>query len=263
MKCSGIGLAVIALLSCAGNAFGESAWRRIEWGALPQFAESNVAIVKEPIRGIVVNHIWLGYTQFAPNAVRARPDLAEKGIVYVSPYAGPWSWMNRNSVELSDAVVDVVMRHYGLDGTNTMIVSNGTSMGGLGALIWAKSSRHRVGAVVASCPVTDLVLHYSERPDLPRTISWAFADAPDMDAAIRAHSPQHLVAQMPRIPYFIVHSTADRAVNKSMHSDRFVSAMRELGHQVDYIPSLGTGHAKLTPEATAKLNAALLGFFGE
>jgi len=246
-----------AWVAGAGIVFAGPALENVTWETLPQFAESNISIVKEPIRGIVVNHVWLGFTQFKANAVAARPDLAERGIVYVSPYAGPWSWMNRQSVALSDAVVDAVKRHYGLS-EDVKVVSTGASMGGLAAIMWPLFSHHRVAAVVANCPVTDLEKHYAERPDLPRTLVWAYAGEPDFPAAVRAHSPFHQVARMPKVPYFIAHSTKDAAVAKGLHSDRFVAAMRAAGHRVEYVASEGTPHAKLTPEANAKLAAALL-----
>ena len=49
-------------------------------------------------------------------------------------------------------------------------------MGGLCALVWPRYTKRRVVAVAANCPVCDLPFHYTERPDLPRTLRAAFGD---------------------------------------------------------------------------------------
>ena len=230
---------------------------QVTWKTLPRYCSSNIGLVKMPVKGIVVEHHGLGCGYFKPDDTRAFGDFAERGIVRIHPHYSPWAWMNDHAVRLSDALVTVVKRHYEL-GDDAIVVSTGGSMGGLGCLVWARYSQHRIAAVVANCPVTDLAYHYTERPDLPRTIGCAFADAPDLQAAIMAHSPLHLVKSMPDIPYFIVHSTSDEAVNKERHSDRFVAAMEAAGRKIEYLESEGTGHCQLRPEVQARFDAALL-----
>ena len=51
---------------------------------------------------------------------------------------------------------------------------------------------------------------------------------------------------MPKVPYFIMHGDADKAVNKAAHSDRFVAGMRKHGHNVEYIEVPGMGHSEPT-----------------
>lgn len=134
-------------------------------------------------------------------------------------------------------------------------------MGGHGALVYARYSRHHVVSVVANCPVCDLEYHEKERTDLPRTIAAAFGDQPDYDAAIRAHSPLALAPTMPDIDYFIFHVPADKAVSKAAHSDRLVNALRAAGKRVVYEVSEGSGHCALLPEAAAKFELAILSSF--
>lgn len=236
---------------------------RITWETLPSFCHSNVADVKVPVRGIVVEHHGLGCVWFNPDGQAGwRSDLAEKGIVIFHPHYNPWCWMNDTAVRLTDRIVDCIIGHFGLE-DDTRVCSLGGSMGGLGALVYARYSRRNVVAVVANCPVCDLPYHYTERPDLPRTLADAFADAKDFDKALKDHSPLDLAPQMPDIDYFVVHSTNDMAVNKERHSDRFVDAMRNIGRRVEYVVSEGTGHCQLTPEAQRRLDEAVLAAFDD
>ena len=240
----------------------DSALSRVTWETLPFFCHSNLEAVEGPVRGVVVEHHGLGCAWFDPDGQKDwRGDLARLGIAAVHPHCSPWSWMNDASVRLADRIVDCIAAHFGLP-PDVRVCSTGGSMGGLGALVYARLSRRNVVAAVANCPVCDLPYHYTERPDLPRTLVSAFADAPDFDAALRAHSPLHLVPEMPDIDWFVAHSTEDRAVNKERHSDRFVAAMREAGRRVEYAVSEGTGHCQLSPETRARLDAAILAAFG-
>ena len=255
------GTILAAVVACASGALGSDFTSRITWETLSSFCHSNVADVKVPVRGIVVEHHGLGCVWFKPDEQKGwRKDLAEKGIVIVHPHYHPWCWMNDAAVRFSDRIVDCIIEHYALE-PNTKVCSKGGSMGGLGALVYARYSRKNVVAVVANCPVCDLPYHYTERPDLPRTLTTAFADAPDFDAALKAHSPIDLVPQMPDISYFVAHSTADKSVNKERHSDRFVEAMRKAGRRVEYAISEGTGHCQLTPEVQRRFDAAVLSAF--
>ena len=75
-------------------------------------------------------------------------------------------------------------------------------------------------------------------------------------------SPLHLAErrEMPRIPYTVYHCTADRAVNKEMHSDRFVAALRKYT-PVEYVPVPDRGHCDLG-DAWEDFDAAILRTFG-
>ena len=72
---------------------------------LDQFAQNNLATVKEPIRGIVVTHRWCGEVSFAPTSDGSfYPGFGEQGIVVLAPYQNPWCWMNDAAVRFTDAV---------------------------------------------------------------------------------------------------------------------------------------------------------------
>jgi len=155
-------------------------------------------------------------------------------------------------------VVDAYIAREGL-ADDVPVVSTGGSMGGLSALIYTRYARRTPAACFANCPVCDLPYHATERPDLPRTVYLAFAHYEcGLAEALRQHSPLHQAANLPRIPYYIVHGTADAAVSKTMHSDRLVERMRAEGFDLTYREIEGMTHCALEnfpEEHTAWLNA--------
>ena len=187
--------------------------------------------------------------------------LAERGILQVYTFPGPWSWMNMSAVRYVDRIVECACEKYGLDVNTTPIISTGGSMGGHSALNYAKYAKVTPKACFADCPVCDLAFHTYEREDLPRTIYLAFCDY-DMPLgdAIKMHSAYHLAPEMPDIPYYIVHGDCDGAVNKKIHSDRFVERMRECGKNVTYVEVEGMEHCQMHrfPEVKEAYESAVI-----
>jgi dipeptidyl aminopeptidase/acylaminoacyl peptidase len=217
---------------------------RLDLFAYAAFPRPDVAV-----RGIVVDFMGLGnqWMAAADEATRGATFTAA-GAAYVVPYLDPWNWMNAAAVAQTDRVIDLAKAKAGL-ASDAPVVSTGGSMGGLCSLVWPRYTRHRVVAVVANCPVCDLPFHYTERPDLPRTLRAAFATEPDFEAALRDRSPLHLAPTLPDIPYAIFHCTEDRAVGKAAHSDKLVAALRALGRSVEYVEVPGRGHCDLDDES--------------
>ena len=227
----------------------------ITYDTLRSYAYSNDRLISGPIRGLVFDFMGLGnqdmHSEDTPRGIR----LAGKGIIHLIPYFDPWCWMNDQTVAFCDELRDVLFDHYGLD-DGTPVIASGESMGGLCALVYTHYARHTPVTCVTNCPVCDAAFHFTERPDLPRTFYAAFGAAEDFDAALKAHSPLHIAAQMPDIRYVQFHCATDEAVNKEKHSDRFVEAMRP-GHRVEYIEVEGQGHCKLNPADRERYNASL------
>lgn len=215
-------------------------------------------------RGIVVHFMglgsqWQAHEGDGPHGLEREGAAAATaaGAVFVVPYLDPWNWMNAGAVAETDRIVDLAKASAGLP-ADAPVVSTGGSMGGLCALVWPRYTRHRVVAVAANCPVCDLPFHYTERPDLPRTLRAAFAAEPDFAAALRAHSPLHLAPELPDVPYAVLHCSADQAVAKAAHSDKFVAAMRALGRRVEYVEVPGRGHCDLDEAALGRLRSFVL-----
>ena len=213
---------------------------------LSSFAYVNEAICQKPIRGIVISFFGLNNVSRYDFDTREGELFAENGILYVVPYGNPWAWMNRQMVSYTDEILDVLIEKHGLDDA-IPIVSTGGSMGGQSALVYCVYAKRTPVACVANCPVCDVVYHYSERGDLPRTLySALFHEEGDLDSALRSISPIHLVEQMPSIPYRIFHCTADKSVNMEAHSVPFTRAMASAGHEITLETVEGRGHCKLT-----------------
>lgn len=220
------------------------------------FAYANDAIVTRPIRGIALDFFGLGGASMFWDETDAGKFYAEHGILLIVPYNNPWAWMNRQAVAYTDELVDVMMSKYDLP-DSTPIVSTGGSMGGLSALVYTAYAKRTPKACVANCPVCDLPYHFTERPDLPRTLYSAFWNYEGtMEEALKATSPLHLAqdGKMPRVKYTVFHCTADAAVNKEKHSDRFIEAMA--GYDVTYHVVPDRGHCDLTPEMWDAYRAA-------
>ena len=162
--------------------------------------------------------------------------------------------MNPQAAAYTDELIDVLMKHYHLP-EDLPIVSTGGSMGGMSALTYMVYAKRTPVACVANCPVCDLPYHYTERPDLPRTLYSAFWHEDGTIAEVLARfSPLHLAEKMPDAAYTIFHCDSDKAVNKQAHSDKFVAAMAH--RRVNYYTVPGMGHCQLTPDMAERFDQA-------
>ncbi|MCR4950965.1 MAG: prolyl oligopeptidase family serine peptidase [Solobacterium sp.] len=202
---------------------------------LANYARTNLSSLRKPIRSIVLQFQGLNrYMYLTQPTCETELVLADHGDLFVIPYTAPWNWMNESALRYTDWLLDEIFRLFDLP-KDLPIVSTGYSMGGLAALIFPIYSSHKVTACMANSPVCDLVSHFHERIDLPRTILNAFITYPDgLEAGIESHSPLHQVDKMPDIPYWIVAGGADEEVIKARHSDRLIEAMKARGLRVTY-----------------------------
>ena len=155
-------------------------------------------------------------------------------------------------------VTSVLFKEYNLP-DDLPIVSTGGSMGGLSALVYMAYAKRTPVACVANCPVCDLPYHYTERPDLPRTLYSAFYNYDcSLQDALKSASPLDLVDKMPvNSRYYVFHCEEDNAVNKQKHSDRFVEKMKE-AHSIDYYAVPNRGHCDLTDEMGSLYNEIIV-----
>ena len=223
------------------------------------FAYCNDQALKGAPRGLVLDFAGLGDSTVYDKDTPMGKMFGEEGILYCIPYLDPWNWMNGFAVRETDEIRGAIAEKYGLDAIP--YVSSGKSMGGLACLVYARYASDTPKACVANCPVCDLLYHFSERPDLPRTLYSAFgrSDAATLDEAMENASPLHLAErrEMPIIPYTVFHCTMDSAVNKQMHSDRFVTAMSKCA-AVRSISVEGREHCDLSEDAWAEYYRAIL-----
>lgn len=223
------------------------------------YSKTNERFLQGQVRGICLEFPGLGGgsclggtdelgdydTEFAIQA-------AEKGVLLAYVFTGPWSWMNPGAVRIADAVVDALIEKYALG--DIPIVSSGGSMGGLGALIYAASSRHIISACAAVCPCCDALDRYSAADEFRKTFVSAVAgcNLPDLSDALKLISPMHRLDDMPSIPYLILNCCEDE-VFPDAQLEEYVFALRKRGHNVDYIRMEGMTHGQFTPEGMHRL----------
>ena len=225
----------------------------ITYDNLRSFSYSNDMLVTGEIKGIVLAFTGLGGQKRFDEDPSEGTYFAERGLIYLYPYLNPWNWMNRQAVAFVDEIVDVIFDHFRLP-ADTPVVSTGGSMGGQSALVYMAYAKRTPVACVANCPVCDLLFHYSERPDLPRTLYSAFFDAEGtLEEALATASPLHLLkaGKMPYAKYTLFHCTADLLVNKEAHSDIFVDAAKDVFPTTYYVVP-DRGHCSLGEEMHAK-----------
>lgn len=226
------------------------------------FAYTTADLIDGDIKAIVLDFHGLGHTGFVDSPSDLAKQLAEIGGATIFPYYGPWSWMNFTAVNFVDDVIAAFMDKYNLP-ESTPIISTGGSMGGCSAQAYTRYARITPVACAVNCPVCDLPYHCTERDDLPRTMYNAFGSYEcGIQTAMELHSPLHLAAQMPDIPYMFAHGTDDPAVNKASHSDKMVVALKNTNHDVTYIEVDGMGHCNLGdfPDAANKYNDFIKSF---
>jgi dipeptidyl aminopeptidase/acylaminoacyl peptidase len=139
----------------------------------------------------------------------------------------------------------------------------GQSMGGLASLVYTRYAKRTPIACISNCPVCDLVYHFTERPDLPRTIYSAFwNEEGELNDILKKYSPVHLAPEMPDAKYYIFHCDKDKSVNLGSHSQKFVAAMKECGKGVELEIIPDRGHCKLTFAANDKRLRLALDYIG-
>ncbi|MBQ4511000.1 MAG: prolyl oligopeptidase family serine peptidase [Clostridia bacterium] len=223
----------------------------ITYENLRSFAYSNDKLIKGKIKGVAIDFFGLGGQAMYKDDTDTGKRLAENNILFFVPYANPWGWMNRQEINLTDEIMDVLFEHYSLD-ENTPIVSTGGSMGGLCSLVYSYYAKRTPVACVSNCPVCDLVYHFTEREDLPRTIYSAFCNEEgELNEVLAKYSPFHLAPSMPKIKYTLFHCSKDGAVNIEKHSEKFVNEMKKNGHDIIFHIVPDRGHCDLGEEASA------------
>lgn len=190
--------------------------------------------IKGEIKGIVLFMHGLAMVQMKDEPTTRELAWAEAGALVVHPYYGAWNWMNRQTRQFIDELVDSLYKEYKLPASAPLVVT-GESMGGQCALIYTRYAKRPVAACAVNCPVCDLKYSFHERPDVPRTIHFAFRGySESMNSLLDEHSPLAQASKMPDIPYMIMHGVQDNGVSIRRHSDKLVPAMRKAGLKVEY-----------------------------
>ena len=219
------------------------------------FCNTNESLLAQSARGIVLEFPGLGGDSCLGGKMSREAyvdayasDLAKEGLILAYIFPGPWSWMNRGSVVISDLVVDALRDKHNLK-EDSPLVAIGGSMGGLGALIYTASSKHKVSACVAHCPCCDVTKFYNTHPDFPRTFISAIAsyDIP-FYTGLQEISPRHRIMDMPSVPYLIISDEKDEVFDSGDIQEYAQQLQDVVTSKVIYhcLPDLT--HGQLTPQ---------------
>lgn len=180
-------------------------------------------------------------------------ELAYNDILLVYCCIGPWSWMNRGTVKVSDLIVDALLEKYDLPKT-TKIAATGGSMGGLGALGWSLYTRQNVVCCAAACPCYDLKSCVFDKPWRPQHVLNAIVSYGDMsfDEGLKSLSMVDHVDEFKNIPYYIVGDGEDECFDLD-GMIKFVDKMKNRGLDVDFRPLPHLKHGEFTTEARGDL----------
>ena len=232
----------------------------ITFDKIRSYTYVNDNVVTKPIKGIAINFFGLGCMHMCNDVDSVEGQFYGKdGILYVVPYNNPWGWMNKQEVDYTDEIIDVIFDHFNLE-ENTPIVSTGGSMGGQCAITYMAYAKRTPVACVANCPVCDVVYHYTERVDLPRTLySALYGTNGTLEEGLKSLSPVHLIEKLPRAEYHIFHCNTDDAVNMEKHSVPFVEKMKMQGFDITFDIVENRGHCDLDYDSKLKYASYIKG----
>ena len=179
---------------------------------------------------------WLSkdFTQF-------RTRVAERGYFVLCPHLGTDSWMNARARRVLNELLQKVLRSYPIDRARVHVM--GMSMGGGGALTYAKHNASRVRSVCDIFGVTDFTQFYNSGR-YHKSLSQAFGGTPDTAADVyREQSAMAHLDALAKVPVFVLHGDGDRVV-PVVHSRQFVKAMMTIGYDVVYKEVPGGRHRR-------------------
>lgn len=205
-------------------------------------------------KGLILTFHGLNCVNVSSELQAEQLQWAEDGWLLVLPYCGPWSWMNRNTREYIDLLLDAVYKEYDL-ADDTRLVFYGWSMGGYAAMLYATYTQRKIDRLILKYPACNLKAHYSERPDVPISMQVAFWGC-DETTIWKEQSPMERIELLPNVPYLFFHSADDTKVSKKLHSDTMVALLREKEYPVTYLEVTGYDHhAPLTEEDAHRIAA--------
>lgn len=241
-----VSIGLLALALSAPSAFSGDLTPvfAIDKDTVANYSYTNKDLIAGPVKAVAIDMQGLSYQDLKVEPNPLDKALAEKSVLVVQPWLGPWNWSNFQAIRETDRIVAATLEKYGI-GKDVPIVLYGRSMGGLSAYNYAMYGKFPVAGIAGNCPVTDFHFHATERPDVARGIYRAFTHYDTgIVLAVTIHCPMCQLARLPDVPYLVISSDADKSVNKAAHADKFVAALREKKFNVKYIEVSGMTHCQ-------------------
>jgi len=231
------------------------------------YARTNAAMLKGTPAGIVLEFPGLGGGSCLGGTMDIGPygggyaeEMADNDILLVYLFSGPWSWMQKGSVRVTDLVVDAIFKKYNLS-ENTPVSVSGGSMGGQGCIMYAAQSRHRdkIRSIAAACPCYDMTDCIFSDPTFPRAFLLGAADQPcSLMEGLRNLSPIYRIDDLKTVPYFIACDGADQFFDAARMRE-FADMLSERGAEVTFRHMEGLTHGDFTPEVRSEFTSFLIG----
>lgn len=215
---------------------------------IKEFAFTNSNMIKGEPKGIVLR--LRGLTLDIPllELVREGRRYAKEQMLFIYPYTAPWSWMNDETVELIDTVLEVYC------GDRTIpIVAYGHSLGGYGAITYSVKGKYPISACVAVCPICDLTYHSTEHSGTLVSMYYAYRhNKGTLEDIMFRQSPINFVSDLPYIPYLVIYCMKDKQVNSEKHVVPFIEKCIRFGLNVITIAEEGA-HCELSSETESEI----------
>jgi pimeloyl-ACP methyl ester carboxylesterase len=217
---------------------------RIDKTTVSNYSYNNRDLFAGDIKALAVDLQGLSYGDLKVDPNPIDRALAEKSVLVIQPWLGPWNWANYQAIYQIDQIIAATLDKYGVK-QGVPIVLYGRSMGGLIAYNYAVYGKYPVAGIAANGPVTDLRFFSIEREDNAKTIYRAYAHYDSgIDKAVDQHSPIKLAAKLPNVPYLIISSAEDDRVSKAAHADKFVDTLKLRGFNIQYLDVPGMAHVE-------------------
>ena len=252
----------------SNNSHCKSDERYIHPETLEYYCNTNGWALHTPVRGFVIEFPGLGGGSClggdltkADYTGELALALAQQGILLAYMFMGPWSWMNKGAVRITNAVVKAIKAKYALSDEVPYVVMGG-SMGGLGALLYTAGAATMPTACLSVCPCVNVPDRFTAHPEFPRTFVRAVADYElSIEEGLKTISPIHRLEEMPDIPYFLINDCDDEVFPEAQ-LDEYVFELRKRVSSVEYEKLIGCKHGELTSSAREQIYRFLVKYAG-
>ena len=220
------------------------------------FAYTNEEYLKKAPVGICVEFYGLNLTTKSAEPEERAKAFGEKGVILLKPFTNPWSWLNPQSLDITERVIGILCEKYpGIEGN---ICVAGGSMGGYEALMFTVKSKYALKSCTVKCPICDLERFAVDDPWRTKTFECAFYEEGDFEKSLHDHSPVNNISRMPGIPYRIFQCRGDTIVVKEAQADVFVEKAKDV-LDIRYYISDTSEHCVLTDELRDMYDGYIIG----